>query len=208
MGCHSWFYVHLPEKKEEMEQYFRDDVKQTSQQQYEMWLDCDPNEFGDYLKSDPESLEYYHKHTIEEIIQQNPNFDSKVLQNNKLLADLEWNKEYDKMKQFFIDESKKVLDNCDSLTISELFDQSGYIDALYFLSSDGKLYIEACDGKMLGIEPMHDMFRIYNYDAEPCHSVEEVLQRCEENNVELTEEQLKKLNDWFGKYPDTIITFG
>jgi hypothetical protein len=78
----------------------------------------------------------------------------------------------------------------------------------YFLSNDGKLYIDACDGETFGIEPMHDMFRIYNYDAEPCHSVEEVLQRCKENNVELTKEQLKELNDWFGKYPDTIITFG
>lgn len=208
MGCHSWFYVHLPEKKEEMEQYFREECKLTSQHQYEMWSDCDPNEFGDSLKSDKETLEYYHNHTIEEIIQEYPNFDQEVLRNNKFLSDLEYNKEYDKMKQFFIDESKKNLDECDSLTIRELFHRHVYLDSLYFLSHDGKLYIDACDGKALGIEPMHDLFRIYNYDAEPCHSVEEVLQRCKENKVILTEEQLQELNNWFEKYPDTIIDFG
>lgn len=140
MGCHSWFYVHLPEKKEEIEQYFRDDIKRN----------------------------YQH-----------------AIKNNKT-----------------------GLYNFDSLSISELFDQFYMLDSLYFLSHDGKLYIEACDGKTLGIEPMHDMFRIYNYAAEPCHSIEEVLQRCEENNVKLTKEQSKELNNWFSKYPDTIITFG
>ena len=206
MGCHSWFYVHLPEKREEIERHFRDDVKRNFQKQYEMWLDCDPNEFGDDLKSDKESLEYYHNHTIEEIIQQYPGFDPQILKDNKLLSDLEWNKEYDKMKQFFVDNSKQLLDKCDSLSIEELFRHHPLLDHLYFLSFDGKLYIEA--DNVFGIEPMHDMFRIYNYEAEPCNSVDEVLQRCKENNVELTEEQLKELNDWFSKYPDTIITFG
>ena len=145
---------------------------------------------------------------MKEIIQEYSNFDQEVLRNNKFLSDLEYNKEYDKMKQFFIDESKKNLDECDSLTIRELFHRHVYLDSLYFLSHDGKLYIEACDGKALGIEPMHDLFRIYNYDAEPCHSVKEVLQRCKENKVILTEEQLQELNDWFEKYPDTIIDFG
>lgn len=208
MGCHSWFYVHLPEKKEELEQYFRDDVKRNCKKQYEMWLNCDPNDFGGYLKSTKESLEYYHNHTIEEIISQFPNYNLQTLQDNKYLSDLEWNKEYDKMKQFFVDKSKQLLDKCDFLSLEELFLQHPILDSLYFLSHDDKLYIEACDGKAFGIESMHDMFRIYNYDAEPCHSVEEVLQRCEENKVILTEEQLKELTDWFNKYPDTIITFG
>ena len=205
MGCHSWFYVHLPEKREEIERHFRDDVKRNFQKQYEMWLDCDPNEFGDYLKSDKESLEYYHNHTIEEIIQQYPDFDPQILKDDKFLSDLEWNKEYDKMKQFFVDNSKQLLDKCDSLSIEELFRHHFLLDHLYFLSFDGKLYIEA--NNVFGIEPMHDMFRIHNYEAEPCNSVDEVLQRCKENNVELTEEQSKELNNWFNKYPDTIITF-
>lgn len=208
MGCHSWFYVHLPEKKEEMEHHFRDDVKRNYQKQYENWSNCDPNEFGSYLKSDKKSLEYYHSHTIEEIIQQYPNHDPQTLRDNKFLSDLEWDKKYDEMKQFFVDTSKQLLDECDSLSIEELFIHHSLLDHLYFLSPDGKLYIDACDGKALGIEPMHDLFRIYNYDAESCHSVEEVLQRCEENKVILTEEQLKELNDWFEKYPDTIIDFG
>lgn len=206
MGCHSWFYVHLPEKKEELEQYFRDDVKRNCQKQYEHWLDCDPNDFGGYLKSDEEILEYYHNHTIEEIISQFPDYDLQALRDNKFLSDLEWNKEYDKMKQFFVDKSKQLLDKCDSLSLKELFKNHPILDHLYFLSFDGKLYIEA--DNVFAIEPMHDMFRIYNYEAEPCNSVEEVLQRCKENDVELTEEQLKKLNDWFSKYPDTIIAFG
>lgn len=208
MGCHSWFYVHLPNKKEEIENHFRDDVKRKCQKQYENWLNCDPNDFGSYLKSDKKSLEYYHNHTIEEIIQQYPNYDLQTLRDNKFLSDLEWDKKYDEMKQFFVYNSKKALDEYTSLSIKELCERYGYLDSLYYISNDNKIYIEACDGKDFGIEPMHDMFRIYNYEAEPCHSVEEVLQRCKENNVELTEEQLKKLNNWFSKYPDTIITFG
>jgi hypothetical protein len=208
MGCHSWFYVHFPEKKEEMEHHFRDDVKRNYQKQYEHWLNCDPNDFGGYLKSDKKSLEYYHNHTIEEIIQQYPNYDSQTLRDNKFLSDLEWDKKYDEMKQFFIDESKQLLDKCDSLSLEELFKHHPLLDCLYFLSFDGKLYIEADSRNGFGIETMHDMFRIHNYEAEPCNSVEEVLQRCKENDVELTEEQLKELNDWFSKYPDTIITFG
>ena len=112
------------------------------------------------------------------------------------------------MKQFFVDKSKQLLDICDSLSIKELFLQHPMLDFLYVLSLDGKLYIEADSKSGFGIETMHDMFHIYNYEAEPCHSVDEVLQRCKENNVELTEEQLKELNNWFSKYPDTIIEFG
>ena len=51
------------------------------------------------------------------------------------------------------------------------------------------------------------MFRIHSF-AEPCYSIEDVLQRCKEHNVILTDTEIKNLKNWFKKYPDTIIEFG
>ena len=63
----------------------------------------------------------------------------------------------------------------------------------------------------------HDMFRIYDYDAQPCYSLEETLKRCEEHNLnwnlrkkwsdDLVNNK-KKIYDFWEKYPDAIIEFG
>lgn len=64
----------------------------------------------------------------------------------------------------------------------------------------------------------HDMFRIYDYDAEPCCSLEETLERCKEykkdwneradygSNLLINNKEL--VYEFWEKYPDGMIIFG
>ena len=79
---------------------------------------------------------------------------------------------------------------------------------------NGKIYR---DSHYLNSEDWyHDMFRIYDYRAQPCYSLEETLKRCEEYKVDwnLHEESgylvnnKKRVYDFWEKYPDSIIVFG
>lgn len=64
----------------------------------------------------------------------------------------------------------------------------------------------------------HDIFRIHDYDAQPCYSLEETLKRCEEYKVDWNEQSKyypdvivndkKLLYEFWEKYPDSIIEFG
>lgn len=64
----------------------------------------------------------------------------------------------------------------------------------------------------------HDMFRIYDYEAQPCYSLEETLKRCEEHNLNWDERyqcypgilvnDKKLVYEFWEKYPDSIIEFG
>lgn len=64
----------------------------------------------------------------------------------------------------------------------------------------------------------HDIFRIRDYDAQPCYSLEETLSRCEEYKVNWNERNKyhpddlvndkKLLYEFWEKYPDGIIEFG
>lgn len=209
MGCHSWFYVHIPERKEEMETYFLDKVRERAHNIYKMWKEFKASDFPKFLSSNKTILEYYHNHTLEEIVKKYPDTDIKILKSNKILMDYEWNKEYDKIKQYHIKNAKYIMDKMDSINSIEEYltlSESQNPNFLYVIH-DNKIYIEAEDGKDFDIQPMHDMFRIHSF-AEPCYSIEDVLQRCKENNVILTNTEIKNLKNWFKKYPDTIIEFG
>lgn len=62
----------------------------------------------------------------------------------------------------------------------------------------------------------HDIFRIYDYDAQPCYSLEETLKRCKEHRVNwnLRAEKgylvnnKKLLYEFWERFPDSIIQFG
>lgn len=88
----------------------------------------------------------------------------------------------------------------------------------------GKIYREVTDYR--GEDPdvmknwpfqksYHDIFRIYDYDAEPCFSLEETLKRCEEHNLDWnlrTEydyliNNKEELYEFWEKYPDGVIEF-
>lgn len=79
---------------------------------------------------------------------------------------------------------------------------------------DGKIYR---DPYYLNLEhSYHDMFRIYDYEAQPCYSLEETLKRCKEYKVDWNLRECgsylvnnkKKIYDFWEKYPDSIIIFG
>lgn len=80
---------------------------------------------------------------------------------------------------------------------------------------NGKIY--RCLNDLNTGDWYHDMFRIYDYDAQPCYSLEETLKRCEEYklNWNLRNEwsgdlvnNKKKVYEFWEKYPDGIIEFG
>lgn len=62
----------------------------------------------------------------------------------------------------------------------------------------------------------HDMFRILDYEAQPCYSLEETLKRCEEYKVNWNLginrgyiiNDKKQVYEFWRKYPDSIIEFG
>ena len=78
---------------------------------------------------------------------------------------------------------------------------------------NGKIYR---DPRYLNGRGYHDIFRIYDYEAQPCYSLEETLKRCEEYKVNwnLRENDGYLINDkkllyeFWKKYPDSIIKFG
>ena len=78
----------------------------------------------------------------------------------------------------------------------------------------GKIYRDPHD--LNPEEGYHDIFRIYDYEAQPCYSLEETLQRCEEYKVDwhlrtnsgFLINNKKLLYEFWGKYPDSIIKFG
>lgn len=79
---------------------------------------------------------------------------------------------------------------------------------------NGKIYR---DPHNLNLEHgYHDMFRIYDYEAQPCYSLEETLKRCEEYKVDWNLRECgnylvndkKEIYDFWEKYPDSIIVFG
>lgn len=62
----------------------------------------------------------------------------------------------------------------------------------------------------------HDMFRIYDYKAQPCYSLKETLKRCEEYKVDWNLRERngylinnkQKIYEFWEKYPDGMIKFG
>ena len=106
-------------------------------------------------------------------------------------------------------EEKQEDERCYSLMIGGMsFDYGN------FEIHNGKIYR---DSHYLNSEDWyHDMFRIYDYRAQPCYSLEETLKRCEEYKVDwnLHEESgylvnnKKRVYDFWEKYPDSIIVFG
>ena len=79
---------------------------------------------------------------------------------------------------------------------------------------NGKIYRDPHD--LNPKEGYHDIFRIYDYEAQPCYSLEETLKRCEEykvdwnlrTNSDFLINNKKLLYEFWEKYPDSIIKFG
>lgn len=109
-------------------------------------------------------------------------------------------------------EEKQKDDKCSDLMIGCV----SLGDYGLFEIHNGKIYR---DPYYLGIgEGYHDIFRIHDYDAQPCYSLEETLKRCEEYKVDWNERSeyypyvivndKKLLYEFWEKYPDSIIEFG
>lgn len=79
---------------------------------------------------------------------------------------------------------------------------------------NGKIYRDP--NELTQKDYYHEMFRIYDYNAQPCYSLEETLKRCEEYKVDWNLHERngylvnnkQRIYEFWEKYPDSIIKFG
>lgn len=124
-------------------------------------------------------------------------------------------------------ELSELVKNTSIKDIPKLLAFSSKVDKCYDLMIEGMSFdygiFEIHNEKIyrclndLGTEDWyHDMFRIYDYNAQPCYSLEETLKRCEEYKVDWNLRECngylvnnkKRVYEFWEKYPDSIIVFG
>ena len=109
---------------------------------------------------------------------------------------------------------KKMFDeNLDILHIMKNCDQ---VDTcctygLYIIHNN-KIYREMFssypNGKPVFPDGLHDLFRIYDYEANACFNIDDCYTCLKDHNVTLSNSQDKDLKSFWNKYPDSIICFG
>lgn len=214
MGCHTWFYVCLEERQKEIQKDYFNRIVSGTKQLLQWYKETEESEwqkdFEDYCKNGDrdywKNKIYPDCKSLEELQGWS---DSSIINNIKLGQVKTW-QDY---RDFYINlhsSAIECLEKCNSLddVVKLLPDYLDNEDGLEY--KEGKVYIEACSeaaDKYLS-RRMHDLFRIHNYEAKNCYSVEDCIQRCVENNVTLTDEELKELKEWYKEYPNTLIEFG
>ena len=189
MGCHTWFYVCQEDKQKEWANE---------------WRALKLNELNKYIdhinKLSPSEV----RKRLKEWDEQNPesgikNFTIEQFKEACLQESLETKKMFD--------------DNLDTVYIMGHCEQ---IDTVFnyglYRILDNKIYREMgsehSNGSLVFTNSFHDLFRIYDYDAEDCYSIDDCYSRCAKHNVILTREQNEKLKRFWNTYPDSIICFG
>ena len=229
MGCHTWCSVSLPEKQRDWRKQLLETVKTTL-------LDL-KNDIAD-TTSLRNCSEEYSKHYIDTIKFCEDKIKESTDQNmiNRLQTELEHSKielEAWKLENLIKDTKDRVtkiekfLDNFQETyldspkdfenwwkTGEDLVDTYVFFELGDIIVKDGKIYKETyrlvendeIDNTLGGI---HDgVIRIQNYDAEPCYSAQDVLDRAKEEGVILSPADINQIKEWYEKYPDTIIEFG
>lgn len=202
MGCHSWFYVHLPERKDELEKDFLTSHIETAKWWYDYCLESPADEWDEGC--DKDSVDYWKSKSLEEHY-----------------LNLSWpkdtiNEEYEyalaetpeQRREVSLKYAKLKYEKC--LSSTDLEEINRVVSMTEYIVVNGKVYIDCTNEaltKKYGVDLMHDMFRIHDYSANSCSSVEDVLNRCAAHNVILSQQEREGVVLWFEKYPDTIIRF-
>ena len=226
MGCHTWFYIHIPEKKYEWEKLFIDSLKKKIKEcddshkatTEEEWKE----EFQDIVVDNTNQRNFWRNITEKqkkELIESKEADEYDIDGNIKLFSCNTW----EEFKQIMIEDTEKALKQAETLhTLQDLLtpETERLIDSyslfLPFEIKEEKIYVDAGSNNIDDfpelveeIDPIVDVFRIGEYDAEPCHTLEECEETCKKyNNKPLTSEQREILRKHFEKYPDTIVEFG
>lgn len=236
MGCHTWCYAHIPTKQEEWEEEFINSLKQ---EELDLISDLENGNITD------EILDEYAKCRVFDDNRWLKDYNEAVADGDEDLYIKEFGSreklnEYinslhldestytgKEIKEDWISEAKQKLNKLENCTdVLELM-KSGTVYCssygIYIIRNDkiyrdttayrGKKYME----NTVFPKQYHDIFRIYDYDANPCYSLEETLKRCEEYNVDWNEMYEKtdikmnnkdRLIEFWETYPDSIIEFG
>lgn len=221
MGCHTWCYAHIPEKSEEWKTQYkeivrknlessRQNIKSFSDEEIRYFIDADLTENKAWVDEYFQGSEEVKKEYLQE-------YGYSKKQMEEYLKSLPVNKDYyttDSYRKRMLNENQSLLDAL------QMLDTIKYMNTFSFLGDpieyglfeikDGKIYRETTTKNCGFDKSYHDIFRLYDYDAKPCHSIEETLDRCEEYKIDWNdpENDLEKLKEFWQTYPDGIIEFG
>ena len=119
----------------------------------------------------------------------------------------------------FIENQIKILKDKDDVILfkeeieriknNELYEEA--LNDYYRFSIYSEYLITYCNNVFyedVAHEGYHDLFRIHNYDEPPIFNLEETYTRLKERNINLNNEEDKKLKDFWSRYPEGMIEFG
>lgn len=222
MGCHTWFYVHLPEKKNRWAELYIKFLQDSANKSLQMWKNMSVGEWKETLKNMQGNCEN-HNYWL--------TFDDE--KRDSLLKD-GWSKEsidreveyhkcntWEDVRDYFINHAlidinaANKLNNLEDLKNNLSLLEQHEFDCPFELIGD-KIYVETSFSGLdkwpelsKDLRYAHDIFRIHNYSAEDCRSLEDCENRYLENRGEpLPVDARKFLEQYFKDYPDTIIRFG
>lgn len=235
MGCHTYCYVHIPESEEAWENEYIDDVRDGSlanikyiekmtDAQIVKLIKQEVNDNLSYISSIDKARE---TDTLHKFLVYFDNDENKLNEYIKSLIVSIDECAPESYRNEMIRYEQNIIDIIDNHTGSKLelvkklkFEQfAGSISFGTFKIKDNKIYRNTCankDDKPVFEYQFHDMFRINDFNAKPCYSLEETLERCKEYNIDWNEKfengELKNdlfiVNAFWDTYPDGIIEFG
>lgn len=189
MGCHTWFYVCLSDKQGKwLDEWKRIKIRAVNR----------------HIKSVNNLSTLQLKNRIKEWANIYPDIITErftVEQYKKTVL-----KEDLKVKKMFDDnlDILHIMKNCNQVDTCCIY-------GLYMIH-DNKIYREMNasypNGKPVFTDWFHDLFRIYDYEANNCFNIDDCYLRLAEHNVVITDKQDEKLKRFWNTYPDSIICFG
>lgn len=240
MGCHTWCFSHIPEKEQEWENELKETIvngatemldhlkNNVSDDYYQRYVDVRKNDLKEFLEryesqvaagDISECISWYGS---EEAL----NKGIEELRNELETISVESIKKHAMDKETYqleaFNSSEPVID-----ILTKLYNELGCIGSNHYglyKIRDNKIYRDCTHFRgpsygenSLFDQPFHNIFRIYDYEAKSCYSLEETLERCKEYNVDWDEvyknsdvkiNDLEMLHDFWKMYPDSIIEFG
>lgn len=222
MSCHTWCYAHLPEKAEEWKKEAKEAVGNFLEFSRQFYNDLPDKTIRTYIKADIAAnlscIDNYYKkdNDLKKKFCKEIGYSRKRYE--ELLASLLVNEDdytVESYRKRHLDENQALMESFQMLDIIDfLRDILNPVNitlsyGLYIIR-DRKIYRDTLRKNCGFDKSYHDIFRLYDYDAKPCNSLEETLDRCKEYKIDWNEPEndLDLLKEYWKNYPDSIIEFG
>ena len=189
MGCHTWFYVCLSDKQGKwLDEWKRIKIRAVNR----------------HIKNVNNLSTLQLKNRIKEWANMYPNsgienFTVEQFKETVLETDL-------RIKKMFNDnlDILYIMKNCDQVDTCCIYGR--------YVIHDNKIYREMSatypNGRPVFPDGLHDLFRVYDYEANACFNIDDCYTCLKEHNVTLSNSQDMDLKSFWNKYPDSIICFG